>query len=212
MKLPTAEVWSLCDESHVALRPWAEAGYTCCAVDLEESQDTDSRIQHLKVDVRDLRCLQGARIVLAWPPCTQFAISGARWWAGKDPRLLEEAVEVLAACVSLSDGLPLILENPVGRIRQYWRDPDMYVHPWEFANWAKDPQQDAYTKKTGLWLEGGAVLPQKNPWAGTVDKTKIHLTPGSKDQAKRRSQTPEGLAKAIFLSNKHLLAKPAENL
>lgn len=144
---------------------------------------------------------------MAWPPCTQFAISGARWWAEKDPALLDEAVEVLAACVGLAEGLPLVLENPVGRIQQFWRSPDLYVHPWEFANWSSCPATDAYTKKTGLWLESGAVAPQRNPWNGLIDRKKIHNSPDSKDRARRRSQTPEGLARAIFLSNKHLLAK-----
>jgi len=146
---------------------------------------------------------------LSWPgpPCTQFAISGARWWAGKSPALLTEAVEILGHCVALSEGFPMVLENPVGRIHQFWRDPDLYVHPWEFAHWATVPERDAYTKKTGLWLEGGACAPLKNPWTGEVDKNRIHNSPDSKDRARRRSQTPEGLARAIFLSNKHLLAK-----
>lgn len=205
--IPQAEIWSLCDESHVALVPWAEAGYTCCAVDLSETSDLVSGIQHLQMDVRALSSLPGARFVMAWPPCTQFAISGARWWAGKSPALLTEAVEILGHCVALSEGFPMVLENPVGRIHQFWRDPDLYVHPWEFAHWATVPERDAYTKKTGLWLEGGACAPLKNPWTGEVDKNRIHNSPDSKDRARRRSQTPEGLARAIFLSNKHLLAK-----
>ena len=205
--LPEAEVWSLCDESHVALLPWAEAGYACCAVDLSGTSSSISGVRHVRADVRELCSLPGARFVMAWPPCTQFAISGARWWAKKPPHLLVEAVEVLGACVGLSEGLPLVLENPVGRIHQFWRDPDLYVHPWEFANWAKQPEQDAYTKKTGLWLESGAQAPIKNAWAGEVDRKRIHHSPDSRDRARRRSQTPEGLARAIFLSNRHLLAK-----
>lgn len=66
--IPQAEIWSLCDESHVALVPWAEAGYTCCAVDLSETSDLVSGIQHLQMDVRALSSLPGARFVMAWPP------------------------------------------------------------------------------------------------------------------------------------------------
>lgn len=142
---------------------------------------------------------------LSWPGPTAPSLQFLELAGGLAS--LTEAVEILGHCVALSEGFPMVLENPVGQIHQFWRDPDLYVHPWEFAHWATVPERDAYTKKTGLWLEGGACAPLKNPWTGEVDKNRIHNSPDSKDRARRRSQTPEGLARAIFLSNKHLLAK-----
>jgi hypothetical protein len=197
-------VVSLCDWSHVALYPWRDAGYECTAVDIKPARDPHDGVQHVVGDVRAYVPPRGVVFVLAWPPCTDLARSGARWWEAKGEGALMVALGMVTACVAVAEhaGAPWILENPVGRLSTHWRKPDGIVHPWEFANWADNPEGDAYTKKTCLWVGNGARLPERAAWCGPVDTKRIHHSPDSKPRAERRSMTPEGLARGIYMANR----------
>ena len=131
--------------------------------------------------------------VLAAPPCTHLAGSGARWWEKKGQKALLEALSVADAClriVMLSKPKWWALENPVGRLREYYGKPVMYFHPCDYGN--------PYTKKTALW--GDFNIPEKNP-VEPVEGSKIHLMPPSEDRATLRSITPKGFAKAFYEAN-----------
>lgn len=197
-------VVSLYDRTGRALMPWAQAGYRCVAVDLTvaSARAQHPRIKYLTGDVRSFDMPRFTRFAMAWPPCTHLTNTGARWWAAKGRAALDEALSLVAAALALfhEGGSPWLLENPPGRLSRYWRAPDLYVEPWHFAGWSDDPAADSYTKKTGLWLGGGARPPVPNPVPGLPINTKyIHHAPSC---SPRRSVTPQGLARAIYEGNK----------
>jgi hypothetical protein len=96
--------------------------------------------------------------VLAAPPCTDFSVSGARWWADKDADGRTAAsVEIVEDCLRVVDAAKprfWVLENPVGRIAKLVPrigQALMTFHPSDFAGLAPDPDKEAYTKRTCLW-------------------------------------------------------------
>lgn len=138
--------------------------------------------------------------ILAAPPCTHLAGSGARWWAGKGEEALLEALSVVDAClriVQVHNPQWWVLENPVGRLTQYLGKPKMYFHPYEYAGYSSD--EEAYTKKTCLW--GNFTEPEKRPME-PIHGSKLHKLPPSEDRWRLRSITPQGFAQAFFEFNR----------
>ncbi len=90
---------SLCDHSHAALYPWRDVGYTCTAVDIQENIKHGDGIEHVVCDVREYVMPCDTVFVMAWPPCTHLAVSGARWWKDKGDAALSLALELVKACV-----------------------------------------------------------------------------------------------------------------
>jgi hypothetical protein len=143
-------------------------------------------------------------MVFAFPPCTQFAGSGARWWATKQPELLEEALDVAYACLKIcvGNGAPWMLENPVGRLKNWFGKPQHYFHPHEYAGYLEgdEAEEERYTKKTCLWTGGGFVMPHKKSLTPVLG-SKMHLLAPSPDRADKRSVTPMGFSRAVFEAN-----------
>ncbi|GAI40930.1 unnamed protein product [marine sediment metagenome] len=131
--------------------------------------------------------------VLAAPPCTDLAGSGARWWEEKGfERLFDALARVDAAMriILMSNPHFWCLENPVGRLVHYLGKPKMYFNPCDYG--------DPWTKKTCLW--GNFNIPKKNPVV-PIQGSKMHLMPPSKERAALRSITPPGFAKAFYEAN-----------
>lgn len=200
-------VLSLCDFTGNMVRPWAEAGYGCVCVDLQHSDRVEGRTEFFCEDVRALsrgRMWIGGvpDFVIAQPPCTELAGSGARWWAEKGIGPLIDALTLIKACVDIAEaaGCPWMLENPVGRLSTCWRRPDWYFHPWHYS--ALEPD-DNYTKKTCLWTGGGFIMPERavDESLGDPCKKRIHYASPSPDRANQRSAAPLGFARAVFESN-----------
>lgn len=185
--------------------PWFSAGYECWIVDLRHRAgiERDGLIVRVGVDVR--RWLPPRREYVAgfaFTPCTDQAVSGARWFKDKGLSGLAGAVELVEMSRDILEWIeaPWMLENPVGTISKYWRKPDRYVHPWQFAGWNEDIERENYTKKTGLWVGGGFVLPQMKP-AAAPHRDDIHQMAPSEDRGDLRSVTPSGFARAVFEAN-----------
>jgi hypothetical protein len=177
-------------------------------------------------DVRTYRTPVGVWGVLAAPPCTEFAGSGARWWSTKPPELLEEALEVVRACldiITLADPVWWALENPVGRLPRYIGRYRYTFQPWEYG--------DPWLKHTCIW--GNHNIPVKHPcpkpeggtgrWrysltnhlspkptaeqlarlvrTGMIPPDWIHRLGPCPDRAMLRSITPPGFARAFFEAN-----------
>lgn len=148
--------------------------------------------------------------LLAAPPCTAFAASGARWWQDKD--LPGSAEEPWESFTEKMVGLTLIvwemvyrfqprfwaLENPVGRIEKLCPE----LKPYRRMSFNPCDYGDPYTKKTILWGDFNPNLP-RNP-VRPVDGSKMHRLPPSADRAALRSQTPIGFARAFYEAN-HVL-------
>ena len=201
MKLPNAQVWSLCDRSQSALKPWHDAGFTVCSVDIVDALGS---LPHVKASIHDIAELPGAAFVLAWPPCTHLAASGARWWAEKGPEALAEALASVEACRRLIGSTPGIVENPKGRLSQHWRKPDVYVHPWEFSGYC---QGESYSKETGLWFLNGAKCPIRAYSNEPIDNKRIHHMGSFQRQNGPGIKTPAGLSMGIYLANAPLISQ-----
>jgi len=176
-------ILDLCSGTGAWSQPYVDAGY-------------DVRRFTLPIyDVRRIHWRFGpVRGVLAAPPCTEFAVSGARWWASKPPHLLEEAVAVVQACLRIIDEAKpawWALENPVGRLSKFIGPPVCYFQPWEYG--------DPWTKRTGLW--GRFTVPAKTP-VTPAEKSPIHYMPPSPERAALRSITPAGFARAFAEANR----------
>lgn len=147
-----------------------------------------------KYDVRLLEYInEPIHGILAAPPCTHLAGSGARWWKKKGKSALLEALSISDAClriVLISNPVWWALENPVGRLRKYLGNPALIFDPCDYG--------DPWTKKTLVW--GKFSVPVKNR-VEPVEGSKIHKMPPTKDRAILRSITPPGFAKAFFEAN-----------
>jgi len=184
-------ILDLCGGTGSWSKPYTEAGYDVRIVDFPY----DVRSQYLPTEK-----IYG---ILAAPPCTEFAGSGARWWKGKGDQPLMEALSVVDAClriILMTNPSFWVLENPVGRLTHYLGKPVMYFNPCDFG--------DPYTKKTCLW--GNFNIPEKNPVEPEFVTSKsgkrfskLHwYTGGKSERTKRlRSITPRGFAEAFFKAN-----------
>lgn len=137
-------------------------------------------------------------LVIAHPPCTHLAVSGARWF--KEKR--EEQEMALGFARWLIDGNSFLntpriaVENPVGIISSRVRKPDQIIQPWQFGH----PE----FKKTCLWLKGLPPLKPTNvlqPPAKDTDEwrawNRVHRAPPGTDRWKERSRTFQGIADAM---------------
>lgn len=167
--------------------------------------------------------------VLAAPPCTEFAVSGARWWKEKEvqrPHLLQEGVEIAEACRRIIEVVRpqwWALENPVGRLKD-WLGPYAWTfEPWQYGDpWLKRtciwgtatrPPEQATKKpkgKRGRWEVSLTNHLSPTPTAEQIAKlvrTKmipadwIHRLGPSPDRAMLRSITPPGFAQAFCDAN-----------
>lgn len=170
-------ILDLCGGTGSWSKPYLEAGYDVRLVTLPGQ------------DVRTYEPPANVHGVLAAVPCTDFAVSGARWWAGKG----EPDLSVLTACLAIiakKNPAWWCLENPVGRLVRYIGKWDQAFHPFDYG--------DPYTKKTCLW--GRFKMPPKSPVL-PLEGSKMHRLPDNADRAMLRSITPPGFAKAFFEAN-----------
>ena len=206
---------SLCDLTGTMVKPWVEAGYSAILVDPQHGEGVHvdgavTKVGHI-IDhhatweiIREAISSGEVVFVSAFPPCTDLAVSGARWFGEKaaaDPAFQFKAMHVVWQCHAIAEmsGAPYFIENPVSRISSFWRKPDYTFHPYQYTGF--EPA-DNYTKKTCLWTGGGFVMPDPfiDPAAGEPDN-RIHACPPSEDRANIRSATPEGFARAVFEAN-----------
>lgn len=200
-------VLSLCDRTTVGVQDWLADGYECWAVDIQhpKGETKEGRLTKIGADICTWFPPPDTKVafVMAYPPCTDMAVSGARWFKSKGLKRLAHAIEMVAACAEIAEafGSPYFIENPVSTLATYWRKPDYTFHPHEYAGYLSDPSDEAYTKKTCLWTGGGYVHPPTKSVKPSLG-SKMHLLPPTDDRGDLRSVTPKGFAKAVYLSNR----------
>lgn len=171
-----------CEFSGVVRDAFRDRGHYAVSCDL---LPTESPGWHRQCDVRELLEAPGWDLMIAHPPCTHLAVSGARWFKGKE----REQAEALDFVRTLLDApIPRIaLENPISVISTRIRKPDQIVQPWMFGH--------GETKATCLWLKG---LPKLVP-TDVVDgrEARVHRMPPGPDRWKKRSMTYVGIAEAM---------------
>lgn len=171
-----------CEFSGVVRRAFRAEGHMAYSADLLPADD--GSIYHFQGDVRKL--IDGDwDLMIAHPPCTHLAVSGARWFKDKQ----EEQEEALAFVKELLDApIPRIaLENPVSIISTRIRKPDQIIQPWQFGH--------GEVKRTCLWLKNLPLLLPTNIVEGRV--ARVHKLGPSADRWKERSRTLEGIAEAM---------------
>jgi len=173
-----------CEFSGVVREAFRRRGHDAWSCDLLPSDIPSG--QHFEMDVRML--LQGPHVwdlMIAHPPCTHLAVSGARWF--KEKRTLQaEALDFVR--ILLDAHIPRIaVENPVSIISSHIRKPDQIVQPFHFG--------DPFRKTTCLWLKGLPLLKPTND-LGTGEQACWQESPRP-DRWKRRSRTYSGFAEAM---------------
>lgn len=171
-----------CEFSGTVRDAFLNRGHDVISCDL---LDTEKQGPHIKADVRDVARVQKWDLMIAHPPCTHLAVSGARWFKNKKQEQ-EEALEFVRFLLECD--IPMIaLENPISIISSKIRKPDQIIQPWQFGH--------GETKATCLWLKN---LPKLIP-TGVVSgrESRIHKMPPSPDRWKERSRTFQGIADAM---------------
>lgn len=195
-----------CEESQEVCKAFRARGHEAYSCDLIEPSGGHPE-WHIIGDA--LKAVNGGQVVtmdgvthdvgkwdllIAHPPCTHLAVSGARWFTeGRKPLSLRFEAAAFFMKFAETDIQRIAIENPVCVMSTLYRKPDQIINPWQFGH----PEQ----KKTCLWLKNlpGLIetdnvydymmtLPQKlrekNHWMGS-------------GHAKERSKTYPGIARAM---------------
>lgn len=180
-----------CEFSGVVRRAFRERGHDAWSCDIIASDDNSPF--HIRGDARD-SIHDGWDLMIAHPPCTYLAVSGARWF--KDRKFEQEHALDFVKTLLNAPIEKIALENPVSIISSMIRKPDQIIQPWQFGH----PE----AKKTCLWLKNLPLLqptnvlplPPSGRWENQTPSGQNKLGP-SEDRWKLRSITYEGIAKAM---------------
>jgi site-specific DNA-cytosine methylase len=178
-----------CEYSGAVRRAFRERGHDAWSCDLLPADDGSEH--HYQDDVRNVLGRGKPWAMLPWdlmiahPPCTHLAVSGARWFKEKQA----EQAEALEFVRFLLD-VPIkriALENPVSIISSRIRKPDQIIQPWQFGH--------GETKATCLWLKNLSKLVPTQIVEGR--EARVHKMAPSPDRWKKRSETYKGIAEAM---------------
>jgi hypothetical protein len=173
-----------CEYSGRVREAFRALGHVAWSCDILPAEDGSPF--HLRGDVLPLLG-DGWDLLVAHPPCTHLAVSGARHFEEKraDGRQ-QEAIDFFMALANAP--IPRIaIENPVCIMSSVWREPDQIIQPWQFGT--------GETKATCLWLKGLPPLVPTKIVSGRY--ARVHLMPPSPDRWKERSRTDPGIAAAM---------------
>lgn len=170
-----------CEYSGVVREAFKERSHHAVSCDLLDSEIPGLHYKGNIFDIID----QEWDMMIAFPPCTHLAVSGARWFKDKQ----QEQQEAIRFFMKLMDAkIPRIaIENPIGIMSTLYRKPDQIIQPWQYGH--------GETKATCLWLSNLPLLTPTNIVEGR--EARIWKMPPSPNRAKERSRTYEGIAKAM---------------
>lgn len=216
-------VLSLFDLTGYMVKPWTDAGHETIIIDSQHTSELhDNATLALNMDLSNYDEIRmfveeyEPEIIFGFPPCTDLAVSGARWFkekAAENPNFQQDAVH-LARVVEFAGGInnvPWMLENPVSVLATLWRKPDFSFNPSDYGAYlAEDDQhpeypkhivpRDAYNKKTCIWCGNGFEKPPVKPVEVDSHLSKQYTQLGGKSLKTKniRSATPRGYAQAVF--------------
>lgn len=182
-----------CEESQEVCKAFRELGHEAYSCDIEPCSGGRPE-WHLQCDALELIKMRWD-LIIAHPPCTDLAVSGAKWFAEKraDGRQ-QAAIEFFMRFIN-ADCEHIAVENPVSIMSTQYRKPDQIIQPWMFGH----PEK----KSTCLWLKGLPLLIPTNDvseYMKTLPKNqqnRLYHLPPSPDRAKLRSKTFPGIAQAM---------------
>lgn len=172
-----------CEYSGKVRDAFIKLGHNAMSCDL---LPTDALGPHYQGDVFDI-IADGWDLMIAHPPCTHLAVSGARHFAAKQASGVQQ--EALDFVKKLLDAPieRIALENPISIISSKIRKPDQIIQPWQFGH--------GETKATCLWLKNLPLLTPTKIVEGR--EARIHKMPPSADRWKKLSETYQGIADAM---------------
>ena len=180
-----------CEFSGIVRDAFIAKGHDAWSCDILPTERPGPHIQGDVLDVME----HGWELMIAHPPCTYLAVSGARYWKDRIPQQ-KEALRFVKALMNAPVG-KIAIENPVGKISTSIRKPDQYIQPYEHGH--------KISKKTGLWLKN---LPLLKP-SEVVEPEWIYYKNGgrcspdhyknafAKNRSHLRSVTFQGIADAM---------------
>lgn len=200
-----------CEESQTVCKAFRELGWEAYSCDIE-SESGKHPEWHIQQDVIPLingncsfKTTDGTKhhiegqwdLLICHPPCTDLAVSGARWFKekqadGRQQRSIDFFMQFTKAkCKHIA------IENPVGIMSTYYRKPDQIVQPWQFG--------EPFEKTTCLWLVGLPELeatniveiPPRQRCKSGKTLPEWYSNAPKKDRARIRSKTFDGIAQAM---------------
>jgi site-specific DNA-cytosine methylase len=187
-----------CEFSGTVRDAFIKAGHNAISCDLEPSETPGPHIQDDILNV--IKFPNTWDLMIAHPPCTHLAVSGARHFAKKiaDGRQ-QQGIDLFMALANC-DIPRYAIENPIGIMSTKFRKPDQIINPWEYGH--------GVTKATCLWLKGlpklvpTNVVDKGDVWVAKSGKRMSHwyyesscLPP--KEREKMRNKTFQGIADAM---------------
>ena len=171
-----------CEYSATVRDAFRERGHNAWSCDLLPCERDPA--WHIQGDIMQV-IDQSWDLMIAHPPCTHLAVSGARWFKDK----VEEQKQALEFVRYLLEApiKQIALENPVSIISSKIRKPDQVIQPWQYGH--------GETKATCLWLQGLPLLKPTNIVEGR--EAKVHKMPPGPNRWKERSRTYQGIADAM---------------
>lgn len=170
-----------CEFSGIVRDALAKQGHDAWSCDLLPTEREGNHIQGNVLNILN----DGWDLMIAHPPCTHLAVSGARWFKDKEKEQIE-AIDFFMALVN-APIRRICIENPVGIMSTKYRKPDQIIQPWMFGH--------GKTKATCLWLKNLPLLKPINIVEGREGR--VWKEPPSKDRWKNRSRTYSGIAEAM---------------
>ena len=170
-----------CEFSGIVREAFKAKGHDAWSCDL---LPTEIPGQHIQGDVLDVLTWDWD-LMIAHPPCTHLAVSGARWFKDK-PKEQKHALWFVEQLFN-APIFKIAIENPISIISSRIRKPDQIIQPWQFGH--------GETKATCLWLKNLPKLTPTNIVEGR--KNRVHHEPPGPERWKNRSRTMPGIADAM---------------
>ena len=174
-----------CERSGLVRKAFRERGHEAYSCDLFPADDGG---EHIQGDVR--RILQDQwHLVIAFPPCTNLCVSGARWFKDKkDDGRQQEGIDFFLEFTRLDHTKRVAIENPIGIMSSFYRKPDQIIQPWQFGHGER--------KATCLWLKNLPPLYATTGIEMGREQRIANMFP-SDDRGYLRSITYTGIAEAM---------------
>lgn len=172
-----------CEFSGIVREAFRARGHDAWSCDLLSAEDGSE--YHIQKDAEYVAYESGWDLMIAHPPCTYLAVSGARWFHKKAFEQHRALVFVNALMQAPIERIAL--ENPVSIISSRIRRPDQIIQPWQFGH--------GEIKATCLWLKGLPPLVPTNIVDGRT--ARVHRASPSPTRWKERSRTLPGIAAAM---------------
>lgn len=179
-----AKILIACEESGIVCKAFRDRGFTnVFSCDLLPTSGGHPE-WHIRGDVLE-QLNKGWDMMIAHPPCTHLAVSGARWFKNKK----REQVKAVYFFMDLIEAKinKIAVENPISIMSTRYRSPDQIIQPWQFGH--------GETKATCLWLKNLPLLKPTKIVSGREQR--IHKMPPGPNRSKERSKTFQGIADAM---------------